>query len=115
MNVLEIIFVIYAVYLFFLTVKMKRTREIPVFLVNNRINLDNAKDKEGYIDYMVPRLFGLEASIIIITAVSVASNYITSLSIVSIVCDVVFFIVIIIFGVMTVKAQNRFLFGMEKK
>lgn len=115
MNVLEIIFVIYAIYLFFLTVKMKRTREIPVFLVNNRINLDNAKDKEGYIDYMVPRLFGLEASIIIITAVSVASNFITSLSIVSIVCDVVFFIAIIIFGVMTVKAQNRFLFGMEKK
>ena len=84
--------------------------KIPGFLVSGKVNTDRAKDVPGFIAYMFPRLIFFSIAVTVFCVVSLIgdlydiSPYITVIS-------VVFYIAILIYYcIVSVKAQNRFLF-----
>lgn len=109
MLALEVILLGCAVYMLVLTVKMNSSKEIPSFFVSSRIKIENAKDKEGYIKYMTPRMYLFCGVLIVFSGISIISGYINIPAYVTLVVNVLYFAVLIIYGIISVKAQNKYL------
>lgn len=109
MEILEYILLGCSVYMFVLTVKMSRTREIPSFFVSNRVEMKKAKDKDGFIDYMVPRLYVLCASLAVFSIISIVSAYVYIDSIVIVIINVLYFVLLVAYCILSVKAQSKYL------
>lgn len=99
-----------AIYMLALTIKMKNTRTIPSFFVNGKINLEKAHDTEGYINCMVPKLIVFCSVLIVFSGINMLSNVIPLPSYIVSVSSIVYFVLIIIYAVISVKAQNKYLF-----
>ncbi|MCQ2519604.1 MAG: hypothetical protein MJ107_03625 [Lachnospiraceae bacterium] len=110
MLALEVILLGCAVYMLVLTVKMNSSKEIPSFFVSSRIKMENAHDKEGYINYMTPRMYLFCGVLIVFSLISIASKYIFVPPVVTLVINILYFVILILYGVISVKAQNKFLF-----
>lgn len=98
-----------AIYMFFLTVKMNNTREIPSFFINNRIKLEDAKDKEGYINYMTPRLYLFEALMFVFSLISILAEIIFVPAWLVLISNIAYIVVLFVYAVLSVKAQNKYL------
>ncbi len=99
-----------AVYILFLTLKMKKTGVIPQFLVSPRINLNRAKDTPGFINYMFPRLIIYSIAVFLFAAVSIAGSIFKISPYITVFTIVAFFVILVYYCVITIKAQNRYLF-----
>lgn len=108
---LTIFFAVFAVTLIYNAIKMKSSREIPKMVVSARIDLEKAIDKEGFIDYMFPRLIFLGVAIFVFSVFALLSGYLGLNAYISFISDMAFFVIIIVFGVITVKAQDKYLLG----
>ncbi|MCR5279604.1 MAG: hypothetical protein K6E19_09215 [Lachnospiraceae bacterium] len=97
-------------YLLYSVIRMKVTGEIPRGLINVKINLDRAHDKEGYIKYIFPR--GIIFGIILIASSTVLllSEFMTVSPYLMLAAELLYFGGIIYYAVISVKAQNKFLF-----
>ena len=109
MIIIETVLLGCAVYILALTIKMKSTREIPSFFVNPKIDLTKAKDKEGFIDYMVGKLFLFSALLILFSGISLLSEYISLPTFVSVITNVAYVAMLVFYAVITVNAQNKYL------
>ncbi len=99
----------YGVYLIYSCIQMKNTGEIPKMMINNKINLERAKDIPGYINYMYVRTIVFGIIICIISAILIAAEYVTFDPLFLIIVQFLYFAIIILYTVRTVKAQNKFL------
>ena len=109
MIIIETVLLGCAVYILFLTVKMKSSRVIPSFFVNPKIDLTKAKDKEGFIDYMTGKLFLFSALLILFSGISLLSEYVSLPVYVSVITNVAYIAMLVFYAVITVKAQNKYL------
>lgn len=109
MIVIEIILIGFAGYMLFLTLKMKNDRIIPAFFINSRINPDKAKDKEGFINYMVPRLIVFSVCLLCFSLFSLYTEFRPVNPYIALFSNIMYFACIIYYAVISVKAQNRFL------
>lgn len=109
MAVLTLIIFFYGAYLIYACIEMKRTGTIPKMLVNNKINLDRAKDIPGYIKYMFSRslIFGL--FLCVFSALLIAAEYVSFNPIFLLIVQVIYITGIIIYTMMTVKATRQYL------
>ncbi|MCR5117466.1 MAG: hypothetical protein K6A97_08165 [Lachnospiraceae bacterium] len=109
MIIIETVLLGCALYILFLTVKMKKSREIPSFFVNPKIDLSKARDKEGFIDNMTGKLFLFSALLILFSGISLLSEYVSFPDYVSIITNVAYIAMLVYYAVVTVKAQNKYL------
>lgn len=109
MIAIEMLLFGYGIYLVYLYVKMKSSGEIPKGLISNKINLQRAKDIPGFIKYMYPRgiVFGLVLSIA--SFILALNEYVTLPVYFSLTVELTYFVAIVYFAVISIKAQNRFL------
>ncbi len=98
------------IYLLIQTIRMKLTGVIPRGLINIKINLERSHDKEGYIRYMYPRGIVFGAILIVCASVLLASEFVAVSPFIMLASEVLYIAGIIYYAVISVKAQNRFLF-----
>jgi len=99
------------IYLVVNTIKMKNTGEIPKALINNKINLERAKDIPGFIVYMYPRGIIMGILICVFSALLIYNDLFGTLNAyVLLVAEVGYIAAIIYYAVICVKAQNKYLF-----
>ena len=109
MNVIEIVLLGCALYILFMTFRMKATRNIPRFFVNAKIDIEKAKDKEGYIDFMTPRLIVFSLALAAFSGVALLSEFFSLPFYVSIITNVAYIALLVVYAVISVKAQTKYL------
>ena len=110
MIIIDILLSACAVYILYLNFKMKASGEIPQFLISPKVNLERSKDKPGFIKYMFPRLIIYSVIVLLFSAVNIIARLFTISRYITLVTALAFFGALIYYCVITVKAQNRFLF-----
>ncbi len=97
-------------YLLYAAVKMKRTGEVVKgVMVSKEVDLSRARDLPGYIQYMYGKTVIMAGSALACGVVGVVNDLYGGLTMVQLVMSAVFFIVVVVFGVITVKAQKKYL------
>lgn len=108
--VLALLLIGCGIYLLIQTVRMKLTGVIPKGLINIKINLERSHDKEGYIKYMFPRGIIFGAILIVCAAVLLISEFVAVSPFIMLPAELLYIAGIIYYAIISVKAQNRFLF-----
>ncbi len=98
------------IYLLVSVIRMKITSTIPKGLINMKINLDRSHDKEGYIKYIFPRGIAFGGILIICAGVLLAGEFVTVSPYIMLAAEVLYLVGIIYYAVISVKAQNKYLF-----
>ncbi len=101
---------LWGLYLIYMTVKMKASGEIPKQLLSAKIKLERAHDIPGYISYMykINMIFGI--LICALSAVLIYENFRPINEWFHIIANAGSIIVLVIYAVITLKAQNKYLF-----
>ncbi len=100
----------FGLYLIYAAVNMKRTGELAKgIMVSRDADLSKAKDIPGFIRYMYGKTIAIGACSAVCGAVGVFGDTHGGLGILQPVMTIAVFFVIVIFGVLTVKAQKRYL------
>lgn len=99
------------IYLIIRSILMKKSGTIPNLIVNGKINLERARDKEGYINYMFIRTIVFGALISVSSAfLAISDSGLCAVNpILLLLVQIVYVAALIYFAVVSVKAQNRFL------
>ena len=110
MTAITIFIFAWGIYLIYMTVKMKASGVIPRQMLSNKINLDRARDIPGYINHMykMNMIFGI--LICALSAVLIYENFRPINDWFHIIANAGSIVVLIIYAVITVKAQNKYLF-----
>lgn len=110
MSVLTLVLFICGVYLCVMAVKMKNTGTIPKGLISSKINLDRAKDIPGYISYMYPKSILLGALMCIFSGIILVNDFVSLNAILIVAVHLLYCASIVVYAVISVKAQNKYLF-----
>ena len=110
MIAITIFIFVWGLYLIYMTVKMKSTGEIPKQMISAKINLDRAHDKPGYISHMykINMVFGV--LICAMSGVLIYENFRPINAWVHMIANAGYLVGLVIYAVITVKAQNKYLF-----
>ena len=107
---LDMFMAFFVCYLLYAAVKMKRTGEVVKgVMVSKEVDLSRARDLPGYIQYMYGKTVIMAGSALACGVVGVVNDLYGGLTMVQLVMSAVFFIVVVVFGVITVKAQKKYL------
>lgn len=109
MIIIESLIFCFGVYLIVMTTKMNTTHEIPARMVSDKINMERARDKEGYIKYMTPRCYLFAFALIVFSVLDIFSEVIILPSWVRLIVYVSYIAVLIYYCKITLKAQTKFL------
>ena len=97
-------------YLVYAAVKMKQTGELAKgIIVSKDLDLSRARDIPGYIRYMYGKTVAMGLCALACGVTGVLTDLYGGLTAIQLVMSVVFFIVVVVFGVITSKAQKQFL------
>ncbi len=110
MAFIELFLFFWGVYVLYMVLKMKATGTIPKGLINNKINLERSHDIQGFIKYMYVRGLIFSIVICIFSAFLFYAEYVEVNAILEILVQVIYFAFLIYYAVITVKAQNKYLF-----
>lgn len=106
---MDMLIVFSGAYLIYISVQMKRTGEINSAIVGKKIDIKKAKDPGGFIEYMYLRSIIMGAVVMVSGGLNYLNdNYWNIPFFGPIVCGV-FFVVIVKYAVILVKAQKKFL------
>jgi len=98
------------IYLIYAALKMKKTGEIDsTAIVGKNCNLNKAKDKQGFIDYMYKKSIIMGILIMIGGAIDFVNEKYLQISYLGVVTSVVFFVFIVIYCKISMDAQKKFL------
>lgn len=103
------------VYLIVESFVMKKTGKIPYLLLNNKINLENAKDKPGFIKYMFPRCIVGAVIMIVFSVLEIVCEYRPLPDTVVLLNYLVYIITIVYFLKSSLKAQRIYLFNVGRQ
>lgn len=107
---MDIIIVIGGLYLVYMAVQMKRTGEITNnSMIGRGVDLKKAKDPKGYIDYMYPRAVVVGILVAVSGVVDYLNELYWSIPYFGLGICVVFLILILIYGKMSMDAQKKYL------
>jgi hypothetical protein len=97
-------YMLYSAYL------MKVKGELKVgWLVSKNINLERSKDIPGYINYMYSKVIAFAISTIIYGGIGIYSTYYKPLGIIQAVSFGIFFVIVILFAIISTKATKQYL------
>lgn len=97
-------------YLAYSAIDMKKTGNLKQgVMVRKDADLSKAKDIPGFIGYMYMKTIVVGICTLICGIVGVVNDLYGGLGMVQLVMTVVFFIAIVAFGIMTAKAQKKYL------
>lgn len=111
--ILDLLIMACGVYIIYWAVQMKSTNKIPEMLVGKGFPTDRAKDPEGFIKFTFP--FTFAAGVMLLVAGMVGALGITALyPAADIALRLVTVAVVIGYGMLLMKAQKKYLVGLEK-
>jgi len=103
------------IYVLAQNIRMKVTGKVPAGLVNPKIKLENAPDTEGYINYTFVRglIFGIV--LVVVSGLLILQSFVEISPIVVFAAEVIYIGTLIYYAVVTVKAQNKYLFRISRE
>ena len=120
--ILEFLLLGCGIYIIYQNVRMRITNEVPKGLVNPKVNLESAPDTAGYIKYTFIRglICGIILAIFSIVWLLRNNEILRIPDALFVVSELIFIVTLIYYSVISVKAQNKFLFknsqeNIEKK
>ncbi|MBO5030373.1 MAG: hypothetical protein J6D08_00570 [Lachnospiraceae bacterium] len=106
--ILDLLIMACGVYIVYWAVQMKSTNKIPQMLVGKEFPVDRAKDPEGFIRFTFP--FTLVTGIVLLAAGLIGALEIFVLNpVADTLTSVVPVVVIIIYGIILMNAQKKYL------
>lgn len=97
-------------YLIYSAVDMKKTGSLKQgVMVRKDADLSKADDIPGFIAYMYTKTIAAGVGTFLCGIVGVANDLYGGLGLVQLVMTIVFFVMIVAFGIMTAKAQKKYL------
>jgi len=107
---LDLFIVFCGAYLVYSAVNMKKTGEIQKgVMVRKDADLSKAKDIPGFIAYMYVKTIVIGISACLCGIVGIINNEFGGLGMLQLIMSVVFFVAIVLFGIITAKAQKKYL------
>lgn len=109
-NIFDMIFIVCGFYLIYSAVKMKKSGSLEgSMLVNKNADLKKAKDIPGYIRFIYGKSIALGILIIVNGLLGVYNTYAGGLDVLQYIIMGISLVVIILYGVFSVKAANKYL------
>lgn len=109
MMLLDIVMIGFGVYMLYATVIMIKKREINQnILVSKDVNVKDCKDKEGYINYMTPRLFIFSVVVLLNGILGIMNTKLRTLDMVYVVVLGLTFITFVFFIISLRKAYKKY-------
>lgn len=110
--ILDILVMACGIYMVYWAVQMKSTNKIPEMLVGKGFPINRAKDPEGFIRFTFP--FTFAAGVVLLVAGFLGALEILALyPVADTLVSVVPVVVIIGYGVILMKAQRKYLVGIQ--
>lgn len=110
--IIDLLIIACGVYVIYWAMQMVQTKKIPEMLVGKGFPISRAKDKEGFIKATFPLTLVL-GIILFIVGVLGALNVFAAYPLVDTMMSIILIIVIILYGVFLLKAQQKYLVGLE--
>lgn len=103
------------VYVLVQNIRMKATGKVPAGLINPKVNMESAPDIEGYIKYTYIRglIFGI--ILIVFSGIMTLQSFVEVPALLLFISEIMYIGTLIYYAVISVKAQNRFLFKHNKE
>ena len=109
--ILDLLLMVYGIYMVYWAVQMKLTNKIPPILVGKGFPINRAKDSDGFIRYIFP--FTLVVGVVLLAAGTVGALELFAIyPIVEILMRFVLLFILIIYGMLLMRAQKKYLVGM---
>jgi hypothetical protein len=113
--IMDVLIMACGVYMVYWAVQMKKEHKIPEMLVGKGFKIERAKDPEGFIKFTFPYTFG--TGIILFAAgliealevIAYTNPYLNTI------ISLLLVVIIILYGVVLMKAQKIYLVGLKKK
>lgn len=98
------------IYQFFSMMRMKKTGKLESgFMISKSIDITTAKDPAGYIAYMYMKTIVVCALVVILGIFQLISDYTEGFGVLPAISSVIILVVLIIYGIASVKAQKKYL------
>lgn len=111
--ILKLLIMACGIYMMYWAVQMKSTKKIPEMLVGKGFPISRAKDPEGFIKCTFPYTLGT-GIIIFVSGLIGALELLASSPMIDTLINFVVVVVIIVYGVVLMKAQKKYLVGLDK-
>lgn len=111
--VLDLLIIACGVYMIYWAVQMKLTKKIPMMLVGKGFPINRAKDPEGFMRFTFPFTFGTGVFLFaagVVGALGVLELY----PVADILMRFVMVVLIIVYGMVLMKAQKKYLVGIHE-
>ena len=102
------------VYVIYWAMQMIQTKKIPEMLVGKGFPISRAKDKDGFIKATFPMTLALGV-ILFVVGILGALGVFAAYPLVDTLLSIVLIVVIIIYGMFLLKAQQKYLVGLDEK
>lgn len=102
------------VYMTYTAMQMKVSHQIPEMLVGKTFPLDRAKDQEGFMKKTFPLTMGVGLMLFVVGVIGIFQVFI-AYPVVDIAIMLVLFIILIYYGKFLLKAQKKYLIGLEEE
>lgn len=113
--ILDIMLLACGIYIFGQNVRMKMTGKIPKGMINPRVKTENAPDIKGYINYIYIRgaIFGVV--LIVMSFMLMLQSFVELPAVLLLLAQLLYIGTLIYYAVISVRAQNKFLFRVNKE
>ncbi len=101
------------IYMIYWAVQMQSTHKIPEFLVGKGFPIDRAKDKEGFIRFTFPCTM-FTGVFLLLVGMARALELLSQYPLVDTAVGFLVVVVVIIYGMILMRAQRKYLVGLEK-
>lgn len=110
--ILDLLIMACGVYIIYWAVQMKTSNKIPAMLVGKGFPINRAKDPDGFIKFTFP--FTLATGIVLFAAgLTGALELFAARPLAETLMRLVLVIVIVVYGMMLMKAQKKYLVGVK--
>lgn len=107
--IVNIVFIIFGIYLFFMASKMKQTGKLNPNLLSQQ-DINRCKDVKGYISFVVPKMQIFAAAIVLVGVIGIGEHYIDALRNYRFVTLIVFLITFFVYLNQMRLAKNKYMY-----
>jgi hypothetical protein len=103
------------VYMTYWAIQMKKEHKIPEMLVGKNFKIERAKDPEGFIDYTFPYTLGTGIILFVAGGLLTLEIFANTIPIIDTLISLALVVIIIIYGLVLMNAQKKYLVGLNNK
>ena len=112
--IIDLLIIACGVYVIYLAMQMIQTKKIPEMLVGKGFPTSRAKDKEGFIKATFPMTLVLGVILFAVGMIG-ALGVFAAYPLVDTLLSIVLIAIIIVYGIFLLKAQQKYLIGLDTK